>query len=1095
MQFAQAFVSVARAADDPAGVEFFEKKIRPVLVEHCYSCHSKDGEKIKGGLLLDTKDSLLKGGDTGPAIVPGDAEKSLLIKAVRYKDENLQMPPKNKKLSEAQIADLETWVKMGAPDPRTGNAATTKSKSTDKQHWAFQPVKPPAIPMAKNKRRVQSPIDAFVLVRLEAKGLSLSPPADRRTLIRRVVFDLTGLPPTPEEVVAFINDKSSEAYANLVDRLLASPRYGERWARHWLDVARYADTKGYLAGDEQRRYPYSYTYRDYVIRAFNDDLPYDRFLIEQIAADHLPLGENKSALAAMGFLTLGRRFLNNQSDIIDDRIDVITRGTMGLTVACARCHDHKFDPILAKDYYALYGVFASSTEPAEKPLLGVIPDVKAHEAYLAERQKREAELKKFHDNELAKALTEVRRRSGDYLLAAHDTQHLPKDVTADRLLQERKLDAGVVRRWQTSLESWSKAPHPVFGPWIAFAALAENDFAAQAKELTAKFAANRDAAKPLNPLVAKMFAGEPPVSLKQVAERYGKLFTETDKQWQEKTAALTALPDANQEVLRQVLYGANAPAELPEGEGERLLRGVSPQLRQMRAKVEEVDATHPGAPPRAMSMQDSPNPHNVHVFIRGNPGNPGPEAPRQFIQILAAEKARPFQKGSGRLELAQAIASKDNPLTARVFVNRVWAEHFGSALVRTPSDFGTRSEPPTHPELLDFLAGQFMEQNWSVKKLHRLILLSSVYQQASDDNPRAAQIDPNNQLLWKMNRRRLDFEAMRDTLLRVAGKLDLTPGGLPVELTKEPFVLRRTVYGFIDRQNLPGLFRTFDFASPDTTSSQRFNTTVPQQALFLMNSPFVVQQATNLLDRADIKSLTQPEQRVQRLYELAFQRPPGKDETKLALRFLAAQPPVKISPPAWQFGFGEYDEASSRVKKFEALPHFTDSMWRGGAQLPDEKLGWALLNAGGGHAGSDAQHAVIRRWVAPREGGIRIAALFGHEAKEGDGVRGRIISSRQGVLGEWTVFNQKTETKLDKVEVREGEIIDFVTDCRTNNNSDSFSWSPQIKYVIAGAAVADGALHWNAQTDFGKLAPPKPLDGWEKFAQVLLLSNELVFVD
>lgn len=362
------FVPSRAATPDPAGIEFFEKNIRPLLADHCYGCHSAKAEKVKGGLWLDTREGVLKGGDTGPALVAGSPDNSLLIKAVRYTDPDLQMPPKNKKLPPKQIADLEAWVRMGAPDPRTGPAISQAPPDKARAHWAFQPVVAPAIPKVKHRRWVQTPVDAFVLAKMETRKMKPSPPADKRTLIRRATYDLIGLPPTPEEVAAFMADKSPGAFAQLVERLLASPHYGERWGRHWLDVARYADTKGYIgAGDS--RYPYAYTYRDYVIRAFNEDLPFDRFIVEQIAADQLKPGEDNRSLAALGFLTVGRRFINNENDIIDDRIDVVCRGIMGLTTACARCHDHKFDPIPTQDYYSLYGVFKSSTEPGELPLL------------------------------------------------------------------------------------------------------------------------------------------------------------------------------------------------------------------------------------------------------------------------------------------------------------------------------------------------------------------------------------------------------------------------------------------------------------------------------------------------------------------------------------------------------------------------------------------------------------------------------------------------------------------------------------------------------------------------------------------------------
>ncbi|MCL4788264.1 MAG: DUF1549 domain-containing protein, partial [Verrucomicrobia bacterium] len=422
------FASLAALASAPVAdqIEFFEKRIRPILVEHCYSCHSDKSEKIRGGLRLDNREATLKGGTSGPAIVPGDAAASLLIKAVRYEDEDLQMPPKDEKLSAEQIADLEAWVNMGAPDPRVddGPKPLTDVAEARARHWAFQPVQTPALPKVKRKQWVQTPVDQFVLAKLEQERLSPAKPADRRTLIRRVSYDLTGLPPAPEDVESFINDKYADAYARLVDRLLASPHYGERWGRHWLDVARYADTKGYLAGGEERRYPFSYTYRDYVIRAFNEDKPYDQFLIEQIAADRLPLGEEKDALAALGFLTLGRRFLNNPHDIIDDRIDVVTRGTLGLTVSCARCHDHKFDPISAQDYYALYGVFSSSEEPAEKPLLRPLHDSPDYQEYLKAVAKIEAEIEEFQDKEIAKFIGELRKNVGDYLLGARDAAQL-----------------------------------------------------------------------------------------------------------------------------------------------------------------------------------------------------------------------------------------------------------------------------------------------------------------------------------------------------------------------------------------------------------------------------------------------------------------------------------------------------------------------------------------------------------------------------------------------------------------------------------------------------------------------------------------------
>ena len=897
----------AHAASPTADqIEFFENRIRPVLVEHCYSCHSDKAEKVRGGLRLDSREATLKGGTSGQVIVPGDPEASLLIKAVRYMDEDIQMPPKEKKLPAEQIADVEAWVKMGAPDPRVSSSVPQLTEITEARarHWAFQPVKKPALPKVKQGRWVQTPVDTFVLAKLEQKNLSPTRPADRRTLIRRVSYDLIGLPPTPEEVEAFVNDKKPDAYARLVDRLLASPHYGERWGRHWLDVARYADTKGYLAGGEERRYAFSYTYRDYVICAFNEDKPYDQFLIEQMAADRLPPDEEKDSLAALGFLTLGRRFLNNPHDIIDDRIDVVTRGTLGLTVTCARCHDHKFDPISTKDYYALYGVFASSEEPAEKPLLQPFKDSPEYQDYLKQVAKIEAEIEEFQDKEIAKFIGELRQNVGDYLLGARDAAQLEDQAKFDTFAVERKLLPAVLRRWTKDLDERRKTSDPMFGPWFELSALPEQDFGASARPLLAKFVA--DSAQ-FNPVVAKALAERATNSLKEVVEAYNKLFANVDAEWKqdldaavkEKQPAPTKLQDAGREALRQVLYAEGTPINLPKDEvrtihARRLREGSAP----IRNKIEALSWTHAGVPLRAMALADRANPGNSHVFIRGNPGNRGPEVPRRFLEVLSASSPPPFTNGSGRLELARALTNPDNPLTARVYVNRVWRQHFGEGMVSTPGDFGVRTEAPLHRELLDYLAASLMENGWSTKQLHRQILLSATYQQSSEAPAKTLKTDPENQFFSRMNRRRLDFEAARDTLLAVSGKLDLKMGGVPVDIVAEPFAARRTVYGLIDRQNLPGMFRTFDFANPDVSNQGRFTTTVPQQALFMMNSPFIIEQARALVQREEIKRAETSSKKVQAMYQLVIQRPPDSDETRLAEEFLAAQPAtdVKLSP-------------------------------------------------------------------------------------------------------------------------------------------------------------------------------------------------------
>ncbi len=873
---------------DARGVQFFETKIRPLLADSCYQCHSRQSKKVKGGLLVDSREGLLKGGDSGPILGNGDPDQSLLIKAVRYKDEDLRMPPDGKKLTGAEVADLEAWVKMGAPLPGAG-LQEDKIKASAGTHWAFQPVKRPAIPAVKNGRWVQSPVDAFILAKLELNGMQPAQPAEKRILIRRATYDLIGLPPTPEEVAAFVADESPGAFATVVDRLLASPHYGERWGRHWLDVARYASTDS----------PYAFTYRDYVIRAFNDDLPYDEFLLEQLAADQLDLGKNKQALAGLGFLTGGRRFENNIHDTIDDRIDAVSRGILALSVSCARCHDHKYDPIPTRDYYSLHGVFASSIEPEELPTLGIAPDPKKYADYLSKRKPMQARWDNFVRKQEALVLKQHRGQTAQYLLLSRQPAKLAELAGEEFGLSDRKILRAGATRWLKALEQMDPESDPIFAPWFAFAALPASEFAERAKVLSARIAAN-SLGRPVNSLVAGAFAGEPPASLKDVADRYGKLFEEADKRWQERLrsdAGSQRLPEGALEALRQVFYGKDSPGNVP-AELIPTLYNVPAlmQILPLRAEITRLDASHPGAPQRAMALFDSPQPKNSRVFIRGNPNRLGEEVPRQFLAILAGDKRTPFTRGSGRLELARAIASRENPLTARVIVNRLWLHHFGAGLVTTPDDFGLRCDPPSHPELLDYLAWRFMQEGWSLKKLHRLLMLSSVYQEKTDDNLRYEKQDPDNRLLAKMNRRRLDFESMRDTLLFVAGNLEHSLGGRPVDLLKrgpakeQPYSTRRTVYGVIDRNELPAWFRTFDLANPDITTAQRDATTVPQQSLFFLNSPFVMNQACKMVDRSRFQRLDDETTQVRSLYQLVYQRDPRADEIQLGLRFLQAKP-------------------------------------------------------------------------------------------------------------------------------------------------------------------------------------------------------------
>jgi hypothetical protein len=677
------------ASNGKAGLnqaEFFEKSVRPLLAENCFACHGPT--KQKGGLRVDSRAALLRGGDSGPAFVPGQPESSRLITAIHY-DGDLRMPPKGK-LADEKICVLADWIRMGAAWPESAKAVRTvgaergvRVTEQDRAFWSFQPIKQVAPPAVNNAAWARGSIDRFVLAKMEQQALHPVAAADKRTLLRRATFDLTGLPPTVAEIDAFLNDHSADAFAKVVERLLASPHYGERWARHWLDVARYGEDQAHTF--QARKYADGFRYRDWVIHALNKDMPYDRFVMEQIAGDLMQGPERTERLAALGFFALGPVYYGRAvADELDDRVDTLSRGFLGLTVACARCHDHKFDPIPTRDYYALAGVFACT-------------DYK------------------------------------EYVLTS---------------------------------------------------------------------------------------TGE--VDDKAVSEP-------TDKAKAKDKAA----------PRRAVLHGLT--------EGSKIA--------------------------------------NLRVYLRGNPAMLGEEAPRRFLSVLTPEQAPAFKSGSGRLELAQAMASKDNPLTARVMVNRIWMHHFGRGIVATPSNFGATGERPTHPELLDYLARRFSASGWSIKALHRDIMLSATYQLSSGQDARNARIDPDNQLLWRMNRQRLEVEPFRDALLAVAGNLDGKIGGAPVDLSAEGNG-RRTLYGAVSRHNLDPVLRLFDFPDPNLTNDRRAITTVPLQQLFTLNSEFIVRQARALASRVTAAGTGDEASRIRTAFLLVYGRPAKAQEIALGKRFL-----------------------------------------------------------------------------------------------------------------------------------------------------------------------------------------------------------------
>ncbi len=1090
--------------------DFFERRVRPVLSEHCYRCHSAGAEKIKGGLTLDTRDGVLRGGDTGPAIVPGKPDDSPLIQAVRYTDTDLQMPPGDKKLPDNLIKDLEQWVAMGAPDPRTESASARDVQSVElakaRQHWAYRPLTSPAVPSPPDADGwAVNEVDRFILAAMLPHELKPSPRADKTTLIRRATFDLHGLPPTMAEVKAFVDDPAPDAWPRLIDRLLASPRYGERWGRHWLDLAKYADTTGRSDQGRDTRSLWSWTYRDWVIRAINDDVPYDQFLLKQIAADQLG-GSDPRDLAALGFLTLGNRFGNNANDIIDDRIDLLGKSTMALTLACARCHDHKFDPIPTRDYYSLHGIFSSSVEPKELPLLGEAKDTPVYKDYLRQLETRQAAVDAFiHKTERA-LKAERWEKIGDYLMAWHDFKTASNGLPRNPFMQRRGLDPRTANAWNEYLKPRAARAHRIWGPWFAFASLNATEFTAKAPDLAARFSANESRAKAVNPHVARLFA-TPPANLAQVAARYSTLLNTVARDWETQVAAAEArrkstneppaapagFDDPDLEDLRGVLFKPSSPVVVDD----KIVRQFIQRNNQARAAynelvraVNDVRAGHPGSPPRAHVLEDAPKPRNSFVMVKGNPGNRGPIVPRQAPEIIAPERA-PFTQGSGRLELARIIASPQNPLTARVFVNRVWQHHFGAGLVATPDDFGMRAEPPSHPELLDYLATRFIADGWSLKGLHRLLMSSAAYQQGSEERARLAQIDPGNRYYWQFNRQRLSFEALRDTLLYLGGRLDLTMGGPGVPLDREPYPTRRSIYGYIDRARLPNMLLAFDFANPDLSTGRRNETIVPQQALFMMNSPLVIEQARNLTLRADFKAALRPADRVQLLYQLVYQRAPSEIEARLATEFIqreTASLNTNAGSDAWEYGYGEYDPAQHRMKSFVQMNNFKGNAWSvTGKQAL--KIGPVALTPRGGRPGNGAAFAAVRRWTARRDGFVGISGMLAQQSRDpADQVAGWIISSGTGqLLGPVRVQGTKIPTQLPRVLVRRGDTLDFVVAGR-----GAFAWAPVVRLENPKAGEP---AEWNAERDFSQKVAEKHLEPWEKLAQVLLETNELSFVN
>ncbi len=947
-------------------------------------------------------------------------------------------------------------------------------KIEPKGHWAFQSIKRPHVP----DEFTRDPIRWFILKALDEAKIPMSSSADRRDWIRRLYYNLTGLPPSYSELIKLENDKrsDSEISRELVEVLLGSTRYGEHWARLWLDVARYSDTKGYAYGSEEFNFPHAWLYRDWVIDSFNKDLSYKKFVLMQLAAD-LMLGQglcDRSDLAAMGYLTLGRRFISVEPDIIDDRIDVVTRGLMGLTVSCARCHDHKFDPIPTKDYYSLYGVFKSSQEELTSLNL-------KNSGPLAELNKKKDSLAQEFEKKAQELESRFLVRSGEYMLAALKIEEVPPPDFAE-IIEKDDLNPAQIRRWYEYLSQNDRKMDPVFRPWIALAKLNEKTFSDEVETIL-------NGLSDSNGLVISKLREMPLMSMSDVANCYADLFQSVGKNPQSSI-------DCQQ--LIDVVSGKGSPIRVPRDyihDVEWLFdEGSKTALKKMLADIEREIIRLGEEAPHSLILVDRSVPLNVNVFNRGDYSNQGQHVERGYLSMFGTGADTKFTKGSGRLELAKKIVSKDNPLTARVIVNRIWRAHFGEGLVKTESDFGLRSRAPSHPELLDFLASELIDSDWSIKHIQRLITTSSVSRIFSSAFPIK---DPENRLLSVYPRRRLSFESMRDTMLSISGELDLRSGGPPKEMFGTGASKRRSVYGKIDRQFLPSVLRVFDFANPELHAPRRYKTNVPQQALFLMNSDFAIDRAKALSVRVhddypsgDIRA------KINRFYEYVYGRLPNSEEINRSVLFIENSENTEKEDQglaeAWSYGFGEFDKASGKITNYKALPSFNGSAWGGGSEWPDPALGWVRLTAEGGHVGNSVKHAAVRRWRSASSSQIQIAGFISKVEECGDGIRAWISSSRKGLIAKWRVeFGKEQPAIIKNLQVEEGEVIDFIVDCGEKDDfyCDGFLWAPVIKSI--GEEIS-----WSARTHFsGQGHSDLSLSVWQRFAQALLISNEVMFLD
>ncbi len=882
---------------DPAAVEFFEKKIRPVLTQHCAGCHSADAQKngkLKGGLYLDSRDGVLKGGDSGPALVPGKPADSLILKTLKY-DGDVQMPPKGK-LPEPVVKDFEKWIAMGAPDPRAGAATAPKrqiglSIEEGRKFWAFKLPQQPQVPKAS-----ANAIDAFVQAKLEANNLKPAPEADRATLVRRLYYDLIGLPPSPEEVDQFVNDKAADAYEKLVDKLLASPQFGERWGRHWLDVARYAESvtlRGFVFKEAWR-------YRDYVIDAFNADVPFDRFIKEQIAGDLLPAADSAARarhLIATTFLQLGNTNLEEQDkkqlrmDVVDEQLDVITKGFLGQTVTCARCHDHKFDPIPTRDYYALAGILrnAKAMEHANVSRWVEVPlpadplteaEIKKHEKEVAALAARVAAARLKAGPNIASGVLAVKdvpgivvddaqaKKVGVWTLSTHNKTYIGAGYIHDGdekkgektlTFQPEVVPAG---RYEVRLAYAPGGNRADKVPVHVFSADGENTVHVDMKK---------------NPPIDGRYISLGEYRFEKGGQAYVIVSNEDTKGHVCPDAVVFLSLDKKEQ-------GTDKKDAKPAGD----LKALEAELKRLVESGPKRDL--------AMSVTEEPVIEDTKVHVRGNVHNLTEVAPRGFLTVALHGTPPAIPKAqSGRVQLAEWIASRDNPLTARVMANRVWYWLMGDGIVRTVDNFGTTGELPSNPELLDHLALSF-QRDWSVKKLVRAIVLSRTYRQSATGAAATVTADPENRYFGRANRRRLEAECIRDTVLVVSGQLDPTRGGLTfapslaADYGYKANSNRRSVFLPQFRNAMPEMLEVFDCADPSTVTGKRNSGTIAPQALYMMNSPFVLDQSKHAAARLLAEKHLDDAARLTRAYRLALGREPTAGEREVAQRYLKGKP-------------------------------------------------------------------------------------------------------------------------------------------------------------------------------------------------------------